>query len=115
MYIYIYALVFCVNLPPHPPWYGPLNPGPRHNDFNTSCKDDDSINQHSHQSTSTTGPQGGWGANHDHAQGGRGRSDAGAYKSYIALSRKLKGSFGLLCTGAEDPREKGALRPTSPC
>ena len=35
--------------------------------FNTSCKDYDSINQHSHQSTRTTGPQGG-GANHDHAQ-----------------------------------------------
>ena len=27
--------------------------------FNTSCNDYDSINQHSHQSTRTTGPQGG--------------------------------------------------------
>ena len=49
--------------------------------FNTTCKDYDSINQHSHQSTATTGPQGGGrGANHDHAQGGRrGKSDARAY------------------------------------
>ena len=45
--------------------------------FNTTCKDYDSMNQHSHQATRTTGPQGGRGANHDHAQ--RGRSDAGAY------------------------------------
>ena len=47
--------------------------------INTSCKckDYDSINQHSHQSTRATGPQGGRVANHDHAQGGR--SDAGAY------------------------------------
>ena len=79
-----------------PPWYGPPDPGPRHNvpplgharlltfhiclffphlvkflantvQFNTICKDYDSINQHSHQSTRTTGPQGGRGANHDHA------------------------------------------------
>ena len=27
--------------------------------FNTTCKDYDSMNQHSHQSTRTTGPQGG--------------------------------------------------------
>ena len=40
--------------------------------INTTCKDYDSINQHSHQSTPTTGPQGGRGANHDHAQGGGG-------------------------------------------
>ena len=40
--------------------------------FNTSCKDYDSINQHSHQSTRTTGAQRGRGANHDHAQGGGG-------------------------------------------
>ena len=47
--------------------------------INIACKDYDSISQHSHQSTRTTGPQGGRGANHDHAQGGgRGRSDAGA-------------------------------------
>ena len=38
--------------------------------FNTTCEDYDSINQHSHQSTRTTGPQPGRGANHDHAQGG---------------------------------------------
>ena len=41
--------------------------------FNTTCKDYDSINQHSHQSTRTTGPQGGQGANHDYAQGGEER------------------------------------------
>ena len=40
--------------------------------INTTCKDYDSINQHSHQSTGTTGPQGERGANHDHAQGGEG-------------------------------------------
>ena len=72
----------------------PLDPGPRHSvpplgysrllafhicllfphlakflantmQFNT-CKDYASINQHSHQSTRTTGPRGGRGANHDH-------------------------------------------------
>ena len=93
--IYIYALVFRVNLPST--WYGPPDPGPRHNvselgcsrllafhicllfphlakflantmQFNTTCKDYDSISQHSHQSRRTTGPQ-----------GGRGRSNAGAY------------------------------------
>ena len=103
---YIYALVFRVNFPPS--WYGPPDPGPRHNipplgysrllafhicllfphlvkflantmQFNTTCNDYDSISQHSHQSTRTTGPQGGRGANHDNAQGGKGRSDAGAY------------------------------------
>ena len=40
--------------------------------FNTTCKDYDSIDQHSHQSTRTTGVEGGRGANHDHAQGGGG-------------------------------------------
>ena len=95
----VYALVFRVNLPP--PWYGPPDPGPRHNvpplgysrllafhicllfphlvkllantvQFNTTCNDYDSISQHSHQSTRTTGPQGGRGASHDHAPGGGG-------------------------------------------
>ena len=51
--------------------------------FNTTCKDYDSINQHSHQSTPTTGPQGGPRANHYHAQGVKGRSDAGAYIDVI--------------------------------
>ena len=37
--------------------------------FNTTCKDYDSINQHSHQSTRTTVHGGGRGANHDHARG----------------------------------------------
>ena len=50
--------------------------------INTSCKDYDSIDHHSHQCTRTTGPQG-RGANHDHAQGGRERSDAGAYNIYL--------------------------------
>ena len=82
------ALVFGVNLAP--PWYGPPRPWARHNvppvsycqaaclpysplfphlvkflantvQFNTTCKDYDSINQHSHQSTPTTGLQGGGG------------------------------------------------------
>ena len=82
-----------------PPWYGPPRPWPQAHrptirlckaaclpylplfphlvkflantvQFNTTCNDYDSINQHSHQSTRTTGPQGGRGANHDHAQGG---------------------------------------------
>ena len=90
--VYIYALA---------PWYGPPDPGPRHNvpplgysrllafhicllfphlieflantmQFNTTCKGYDSMSQHSHQSTSTTGLQGGRGANHDHAQGAGG-------------------------------------------
>ena len=41
--------------------------------FNTTCNDYDCINQHSHQSTRTTRPQGGRGANHHHAQIGRER------------------------------------------
>ena len=49
--------------------------------FNTTCKDYESINQHSHQSTRTTGPQGARGANHDHAQGG------GAPLEYIYAHR----------------------------
>ena len=81
--------------------YGPPDPGPRHNvpplgysklltshiclffphlvkflantmQFNTTCKAYDSINQHSHQSTRTTGPQALRSANHDHAEGGGG-------------------------------------------
>ena len=87
-------------LPP-PPWYGPPRPWPRAQrptirlfkaaylpyfplfphlvkflantmQINTTCNDYDSISQHSHQSTRTAGPQGGRGANHDHAQGGGG-------------------------------------------
>ena len=45
-------------------------------------KDYDYINQHSHQSTRTTSPQGGRGANHDHAQGG-GRGGAVLEHTYI--------------------------------
>ena len=97
--IYIYASVFRVNLPPL--GMVPPDPGPRAHrptirlfkagylpylplfphlvkfiantmQFNTTCNDYDSISQHSHQSTRTTGPQGGRGAYHDHAQGGGG-------------------------------------------
>ena len=110
IYIYIYGFVSRVNLPPQ--WYGPPRPwAPAQRptirlckaaylaylplfphlvkfladtmQFNTTCKDYDSMNQHSHQSTRTTGSQGGRGANHDDAQGGRGRGDAGAY-TYIS-------------------------------
>ena len=89
LYIYIYASVFRVNLPPpDPPWYGPLRPWPRAHrptirlckaarlpylplflhlvkflantmQNNIACEDYDSINHQSHQSTRTTGPQGG--------------------------------------------------------
>ena len=99
----------CSVLTSPPPWYGPPRPWPRAHrptirlfkaaylpylplfphlvkfiantvQFNTTCNDYDSISQHSHQSTRTTGPQGGRGAYHYHAQErGRGRSDAGAY------------------------------------
>ena len=103
-YVYIYMLPRSVLT--SPPWYGPRHTVPplgyarllafhlplfphlvkfvaNTMQINTACKDYDSINQHSHQSTRTTGPQGGRGANHDHAQGGEGRSDAGAYTVYV--------------------------------
>ena len=85
MSLYIKALVFRVNLPPH--GMVPLDPGPWHTvpplgyarllvfhicllfphlvkflantmQINTTCKDYDSISQRSQQSTRTTGPQG---------------------------------------------------------
>ena len=114
MHIWYIYMLSCSVLT-SPAWYGPPDPGPRHNvpplgysrplafhicllfphlvkflantmQFNTTCNDYDSISQHSHQSTRTTGPQGGRGANHDHAQGGgEGRSDAGALL-HIVLS-----------------------------
>ena len=94
---YVYMLP-CSVLTSPPPWYGPPRPwAPAQRptirlfkaaclpyllllprlvkflaktmQFNTTCKDYVSINQHSHQSTRTTSPQGGRGANHDHAQG----------------------------------------------
>ena len=51
--------------------------------FNTICKDYDSINQHAHQSTPTTGLEGGPGANHDHAQGGEGEERRWSIYIYI--------------------------------
>ena len=56
--------------------------------FNTACKDYDSINQHSHQSTRTTGPQGGRGANHDHARGGGGGATLELLYVYIYIILK---------------------------
>ena len=50
--------------------------------INTACKDYDSINRHSHQSTRTTGAQGGRGANNDHAQGG-GEGEERRWSIYI--------------------------------
>ena len=54
--------------------------------FNTACKDYDSINQHSHQSTRTTGPQWGRGANHDYAQGGEAPRGTTSYKQFTSFS-----------------------------
>ena len=54
--------------------------------FNTTCNDYDSISQQSHQSTRTTGPQGGRGANHDHAQGGEGEERRWSFFSLPHIS-----------------------------
>ena len=98
---------FVLTPPPRPHGMVPLDPGPWHNipplgysrlfphlveflantmQFNTTCKDYDSINQHSHQSTRTTGPQGGRGQTMTMPKGGR--SDAGAYIRNLAYSIK---------------------------
>ena len=112
---YIYMLLCSVFTPP-PPWYGPMKPCHPHSycfcpvirllafyicllfphlveilanniGFDTTHKDYDSMNQHSHPSTLTTGPQGG--ANHDHA---RGRTlDRASIHTYIYMhSRALR-------------------------
>ena len=110
---YIYMLPCSVLT--SPPWYGPPRPWPRAHrptiwlckaaclpslplfphlvkfpantvQINTSCKDYDSINQHSHQSPRTTCPQGGRGANHDHAQGGKGEERRWSIYIYMSLS-----------------------------
>ena len=99
-----------------PPWYGPPDPGSRHNvpplgysrllafhicllfphcvklfantmQLNTTCHDYDSISQHSHQSTRTTGPQKRPVPNHDHAQGAGG---GGATLEHIQIFNGVK-------------------------
>ena len=66
--------------------------------FNTSCKDYNSINQNSHQSTRTTGPQGGRGANRDHAQGAEGEERRWSTYIYVYGTRAL----GRPCTVVEN-------------
>ena len=131
------ALYICfrVNLPP--PWYGPPRPWPRAHrpttrlckaaclpywplfphlvkfpantmQINTSCKDYDPINQHSHQSTRTTGPQGGRGANHDHAQGGGG---GGATLEHICKSIYMSKSTWI---NSFNQQRRVAARPAFP-
>ena len=106
-----------------PPWYGPPRPWPRAHrptirlckaaclpylplfphlvkflantmQINTSCKDCDSINQHSHQSTRTTGPQGGGGQTVTMPRGGGG----GATLEHIyGRSHDMSCFFGSVC------------------